>query len=180
MKRIIATCGALSLAAFAAGFSYAQETEAAADTNSVQADLINAQGETIGTATVIQTPNGVLIRAEASNLPPGAHGFHVHETGQCDAASGFQSAGGHYNPTDAQHGYLVEGGPHAGDMPNQTVGEDGRLVAEVFNPNLSFEGENTLFDDDGSALMIHANADDYQTQAAGDAGDRIACAVIER
>ena len=180
MKQIIATCGVVALTAFGASLSHAQDNEAAASANSVQADIVNAQGETIGTATVTEAPNGVLIRAEASNLPPGTHGFHVHETGQCDAASGFESAGGHYNPTDAQHGYLVEGGPHAGDMPNQTVGEDGRLVAEVFNPMLSFEGENTLFDDDGSALMIHGMADDYRTQDSGDAGERIACAVIQR
>lgn len=146
-----------------------------------KATFIDGDGQEIGTATLTQTPNGVLIEVDASNLPQGWHGFHIHETGQCDAAGGFQSAGGHYAPRGSEHGYQVEGGPHAGDMPNQFVPESGQLRAQVLNPLVTIgEGEATLFDQDGSAIVIHANPDDYQSQPSGDAGDRLACAVIER
>lgn len=157
-----------------------QSGEAVISPGVARATIFNAQGDSIGTATILETPNGVLLSAEVSQLPPGLHGFHIHETGQCDAADGFKSAGGHYNPGGHDHGYMSESGPHAGDMPNQTVGEDGRLMAEVFNPHLSFTGENTLFDDDGSAIVIHATADDHMSQPAGNAGDRIACGVIQQ
>lgn len=188
MKRLI-VCG---IAGLMAGTAFAQDTapaageqppaagEAVTSPGTARAVFMNTEGESIGTATLIETPNGVLIRAELTNLPAGPHGFHIHETGACDAEGGFQSAGGHYNPTGAEHGYMVEGGPHAGDMPNQTVGDDGELRAEVFNTMISFNGENPLFDDDGSALVVHATADDYMAQPAGAAGDRIACGVIQQ
>ncbi|WP_407666665.1 superoxide dismutase family protein [Microvirga roseola] len=165
------------LASAAPALAQQQPTSTPGDARAV---FKNRDGQTIGSATLINTPNGVLIRAEVSNLPPGPHGFHIHETGQCDASGGFESAGGHYNPDGQQHGYFIEGGPHAGDMPNQTVGQDGKMMAQVFNPNVSFEGDATLFDDDGSALVVHATADDYRSQPSGAAGDRLACAVIER
>jgi Cu-Zn family superoxide dismutase len=141
---------------------------------------MDKDGKTIGSATLIDTPNGVLIRADFASLPPGPHGFHIHEVGRCDAATGFESAGDHYNPRGAQHGYWLQDGPHAGDMPNQTAAPDGRLLAEIFNPHVRFEGEATLFDQDGSALVVHATADDYRSQPSGEAGDRIACGVIQR
>jgi Cu-Zn family superoxide dismutase len=142
---------------------------------------MNQKGDAIGTATLNQTPTGVLARAEIANLPPGVHGFHIHETGECDPASNFASAGGHYDPDGKDHGYMVEGGPHAGDMPNQTAGADGKLIAEVLNPRISLGSEpGTLFDQDGSALVIHATADDYRSQPSGAAGDRLACGVIQK
>ena len=147
---------------------------------SVEVDMIGTDGESMGTATITQTAAGaVLVRAEVSGLEPGEHGFHIHETGTCDPATNFDSAGGHYaGEGDPSHG-LVEGGPHAGDMPNQDVGEDGMLMAEVFNANVSLSGEmNPLDDADGSALLIHAGADDYESQPSGDAGGRVACGVI--
>ena len=146
----------------------------------VTADVIDASGETVGSVTVTQTASGqVLVAAEISGLAPGEHGFHIHETGLCDAEGGFESAGRHYaGEGDPAHG-LVEGGPHAGDMPNQTVGEDGMLVAEVFNPRVTLAGgTNPLDDADGSALMVHSDADDYESQPSGAAGGRVACAVI--
>ena len=171
----------ISLCAAAAGPALAQApAQPVASPGVVNAAFINAKGDTIGTATLIDTPNGVLVRAELANVPPGQHGFHIHEVGKCDPATGFESAGGHYNPAGAKHGYMVEGGPHAGDMPNQTVASDGKLLAQVFNPNVGFGGSATLFDQDGSALVVHATADDYRSQPSGAAGDRIACAVIKR
>ncbi len=181
----IATATAVTLIATASAF--AQEAQPPAGGEAVtspgvaRAVFLDPQGNSIGTATLVETPNGVLIRAELANLPPGIHGFHIHETGACDPEGGFESAGGHYNPTGAEHGFMVEGGPHAGDMANQTVGEDGRLMAQVFNERVSLTGgEAPLLDDDGSAIVIHATADDYMSQPSGAAGDRIACGVIEQ
>ena len=143
--------------------------------------FVNAQGEAIGTATLVQTPQGVLITIEIRGVPPGEHAFHVHQTGRCEGAGGFMSAGGHYNPRGAQHGFMVQGGAHAGDMANLFAGPDGVLKAQVLNDKVTIgDGESTLFDADGSALVLHAQADDHRSQPAGEAGGRIACAVIER
>jgi len=145
------------------------------------ANFIDAQGRPIGTATLMQMPEGVLIQVEAKGLPPGERAFHIHAIGRCDPAGGFQSAGGHFNPDGRQHGFRVRGGPHAGDLPNQFVGQDGTLRVEVLNPSVTLgTGRTSLFDADGSALVIHAKADDHQSQPAGDAGGRVACAVVER
>jgi Cu-Zn family superoxide dismutase len=145
----------------------------------VSATFIDANGKQIGTATLSETPNGVLIKADLTGLPSGMHAFHIHEAGKCDAQDGFKSAGGHYAPRGAMHGYKHPDGPHAGDLPNQFVSEDGTLKAEVISHGTTLrDGETTLFDDDGSALVIHSGTDDYQSQPSGDAGSRIACAPI--
>ncbi|ASY65163.1 Superoxide dismutase [Cu-Zn] precursor (plasmid) [Sinorhizobium sojae CCBAU 05684] len=143
-----------------------------------RAVFLNTSGESIGTATLKSTPNGVLIEAKLANLPPGIHGFHIHEVGTCDPATGFESAGGHLG--SGPHGFMVEEGPHAGDLANQTARDDGTMLVEVFNERVSFDGEMSLFDDDGAALVVHATADDYRSQPAGTGGDPIACGVIER
>jgi Cu-Zn family superoxide dismutase len=141
--------------------------------------FLNRDGRQVGTGTVTQTDKGVLITAALSGLPAGQHAFHVHETGKCDAPS-FESAGAHYAPMKRQHGFLASGGPHAGDMTNvQIVGST--VSVQEFNPFVSLSGgEAPLLDEDGSALILHAKADDYSTQPSGDAGDRIACAVVQR
>jgi Cu-Zn family superoxide dismutase len=144
------------------------------------AALKGPDGADLGSVSFTETSGGVLITAELTGLPPGVHGFHLHETGAC--TPDFGAAGGHYNPTGAEHGFNVAGGPHAGDMPNIHVPDSGDLVIEVLNANVTLnEGEEwTLFDDDGTALVIHAGADDYESQPSGDAGDRIACGVVEK
>lgn len=145
------------------------------------ATFINAEGKEIGSANFTQTPSGVLIALDVRGLPAGEHAFHVHQKGLCEGAGKFTSAGGHYDPHGKKHGYMVEGGPHGGDMPNQFVGADGVLKANVLNTSVTLgSGAGTLFGPDGTALVIHAKADDYSSQPAGDAGDRIACAVIKR
>lgn len=146
-----------------------------------QATLADKEGKTVATATLAETNAGVLITLEASALPPGVHAFHIHESGACEPPD-FTSAGGHFNPGDTSHGFEAEGGPHAGDMPNIHVPESGMLTVEVLNPNVTLEPgpPESLFDDDGSALVIHAGADDYTSQPAGDAGTRIACGVIAK
>lgn len=143
--------------------------------------IINRDGAEIGQAYLTQTPHGVLIRLSVTQLPNGPHAVHIHETGNCDPGSGFESAGDHYAPRGKQHGFLVEGGHHAGDLPMQWASEEGLLRADILASDVTLEdGEGTLFDDDGSALVIHAGPDDYQSQPSGNAGDPIACAVIQR
>jgi superoxide dismutase, Cu-Zn family len=142
------------------------------------AAFVDMEGTANGTATLTGTPHGVLIELEISGMPPEQWvAFHIHETGSCDHETDHESAGAHFNPTDAGHGFLAEGGPHAGDMPNQYVGADGMLRAQVFNSMVTLaEGETGIR---GRALMVHGGADDHESQPAGDAGDRYACAVIE-
>lgn len=148
---------------------------------SAKAEFINIDGRRIGWADLVAAPNGVLINAYLSGLSTGAHGFHIHEVGKCNVADGFRSAGGHFAARDQSHGYLHSRKVHLGDMPNQFVQGDGILRVELFNPNVSLgPGETSLFDSDGSAIVVHANADDYKSQPAGNAGSRIACAVIEK
>ena len=161
---------ALGMMVLFAGQAAAQET--------AKASFLNMAGEQNGTAVLTGTAAGVLIELEVSGLAAGEWvAFHVHETGTCDHHTGYESAGGHFNPSGADHGYLAAKGPHAGDMPNQLVGADGTLRAQVFNPMVRLDGGDNAIR--GKALMIHAGRDDYASQPAGAAGKRQACAVIE-
>ena len=136
--------------------------------------LINASGQTIGSVRAWQTPGGVSFRVNATGLPHGVHGIHVHPIGRCDPPD-FSTAGTHWNPTGKQHGLNNPQGPHAGDMPNVTVAANGVLSETVVLSNATMA---QLLDQDGSSIMIHANADDYVSQPAGNSGAKIACAVI--
>jgi Cu-Zn family superoxide dismutase len=144
----------------------------------VTVGFVDTAGNDNGTAELTATPGGVLIELEVSGLPANQWvAFHVHQTGSCDHATGHDSAGGHFNPTDRKHGYLAEGGPHAGDMPNQYVTADGILRSQVLNGAVELNrGKTGIL---GRALMIHAKADDYESQPTGGAGKRLACGVIE-
>jgi Cu-Zn family superoxide dismutase len=151
-----------------------------AQNQQARATFVNADGKPIGTATLTQSPSGVLIDVKVDGVPAGAHAMHIHETGKCDAPD-FKSAGDHFNPTGVKHGFIANGDHHAGDLPNQFVQNDGVLQAQVFTPQLTLgTGKTALFDADGSALIIHTRADDYASQPAGEAGDRFACAVIQQ
>jgi len=146
----------------------------------VTAEFIGTDGASLGTAELTPRSRGVAIEATVSQLEPGRHAFHIHQRGVCEPPE-FTSAGGHFNPFDAPHGPPEAGRDerHAGDMPNQLVSPDGSLQATVRNALVSLdEGEGGLRDADGSALVIHAGADDYETQPSGAAGARVACAVI--
>ena len=156
------------------------QTQSTGAAQAAKATLKDAQGATVGQATLRQSPAGVLITLELQNVPAGPHAFHVHAVGKCDAPD-FTTAGGHFNPTTTKHGLLAEGGPHAGDMPNLIVPGDRKLSAEVLDAKVTLgAGSNSLFDADGSALVLHATADDYKSDPAGNAGGRIACGVITR
>ena len=144
--------------------------------------LIGQGGASAGTVDLTDTPNGVLVEftVPAGGLEPGERAMHFHETGDCSDQAAFQSAGGHYNPADAEHGFIPEGGPHAGDMPNIVILDGAETKLSVFNPMIRLsEGDAPLLDGDGSALVIHAGTDDYRSQPSGNAGDRIACAEIK-
>jgi Cu-Zn family superoxide dismutase len=154
-------------------------TVQAETSKSASAVLQDAGGKQVGTVTLRQTPaNGVWLNVKLDGLPAGMHGFHIHETGKC--AGDFKSAGAHYAPAGHQHGVLVAGGAHAGDLPNIHVPDSGRLQLEVFVPSISLKqgAKNTLFDADGSAFVVHQGVDDYTSQPSGDAGARIACGVV--
>ncbi len=142
---------------------------------SVATAEVQGAGEVAGSVTLHTTASGrILVQIDVTGVPAGTHGVHLHETGDCSAED-YKSAGGHI-PGDRQHGVLVEGGPHPGDMPNMVVGDDGILKAGVFLDLLDVE--QMIKDDDGAAFIIHADADDYQSQPSGAAGDRIACGVL--
>ena len=149
-------------------------------TRKAKADLINSAGEHIGMATFTEKANGVKLSLKASHLPPGEHGFHIHTVGKCDAPD-FKSAGGHFNPQGKQHGMENPQGHHAGDLQNLTVDAQGKAKVKRLLTGVTLgEGENSLFHEGGTALVIHAGPDDMKSDPAGNAGPRIACGVITR
>lgn len=156
----------------------AVETRADAEEPTI-VSLINEDEVDIGEAILKQTEEGVEITVEASHLPPGEHGFHIHEKGICEAPA-FESSEGHFNPDDKKHGFDHPEGPHIGDIENLEVKEDGTVDATFINNRVTLNKDeaNSLFSEKGTALVIHADPDDYYSQPAGDAGDRIACGVI--
>jgi len=144
------------------------------------ADIINAKGEKIGTATLHAAKSGVKINLNVSQLPAGTHALHIHGVGKCDPPD-FKSAGPHFNPDNKKHGSKNPDGPHAGDLPNFDVGPDGTAKVSVVAPNVTLgDGPNSLFHPEGTALVIHEKADDYMTDPAGNAGARIACGVVQK
>jgi len=144
--------------------------------------LINATGQSIGSVRAWQTAGGVTFRIDATGLPHGVHGLHIHAVGRCDPP-GFSSAGPHWNPAGRKHGMNNPAGPHAGDLQNVEVAANGVLATTVTLPGATLVGGvgagGTLIDADGAALVIHAQADDYVTDPSGNSGPRIACAVLQ-
>ena len=145
---------------------------------SASARLINPDGADVGSVTITQLARGVQVVLDASDLPAGEHAFHIHAVGACEPPE-FASAGGHANPTGAEHGWDNPNGHHAGDLPNMLVTKDGSGRFEAKTDAFTLKGgAASLFDSDGSALVIHAGVDDYMTDPTGNAGDRAACGLI--
>lgn len=146
------------------------------------ARLAGLDGKALGSADFSAVNHGVLIVLDLHDLPPGAHGVHLHVSGNCDAKSGFTRAGPILSLTPGKlHGYLAEGGPMTGDLPNQFAGNDGRLHASMITNAFTLgNGKKSIFDRDGISLILDERADDYRTQPLGNAGARIACGVVMR
>src|SRR6266540_5835398 len=142
------------------------------------AEVRDSDGRLVGAVSFQRVQDGVEIRARFQGLPPGEHGYHVHAVGKCDPPE-FVTAEGHFNPTMHEHGLQNPRGPHVGDLPNLVIGEDGTAsVTAVARFATLAPGEASLFDADGSALVIHADPDDEVTDPAGNTGGRIACGVL--
>jgi Cu-Zn family superoxide dismutase len=142
-------------------------------------DLRNAQGDVVGQATFMpDAANAVQLTVRITDLDPGEHGIHIHMVGRCDPPD-FMSAGDHFNPTGAQHGLNNPQGPHAGDLPTLTVGPDRHAAYQASTGAVTLRpGPTSIYDADGSALVIHAQPDDQMTDPSGNSGARIACGVI--
>ncbi len=162
----------------AAAFVALGALPAAAQDNTMDAiaQMVSPDGSDVGTVTMTEGPNGVLVQGVLRQMPPGPHGFHLHETGACEPD--FEAAGGHYAPNGNEHGFLVEGGPHAGDMPNLHVGADGIGRIDVFLTGVTLGDYDrpSLLDPDGTAVMVHSEPDSYLDEAR--AGERIACGQL--
>ena len=141
----------------------------------------NAKGKEAGFVKFTQVAEGILVHAELKGLKKGWHGFHLHAVGKCEGP-GFTTAGGHFNPLATSHGYHAAAGPHIGDLPNIYVGSNGQAMVEAFVAHATLKAgeKSSLSDADGTAIVVHAKADDYTSQPSGDAGDRVACAVVPK
>jgi superoxide dismutase, Cu-Zn family len=147
------------------------------------AHLKDLEGKPVGTVTFSAVDRGVLIEFDLSGLPPGAHGMHLHVSGNCDPKTGFTSAGPilSLGAVTRRHGFLAEGGPLAGDLPNQFAGADGRLHAQTLANGFGLgNGKRSIFDRDGVAIILDQRGDDYRSQPMGESGARIACGVVIR
>jgi Cu-Zn family superoxide dismutase len=155
----------------------------------VAARFIDVTGKQAGEAVVADAKDGVLLRLRVEGLTPGWHGAHIHMTGTCeDAGAGFKASGAHFDPENHEHGLENPAGAERGDLPNIYAGADGRATVEFYRANLhlnpseqaaSENGPFPLLDDDGFAIIIHANPDDHMTQPIGGAGDRVLCAPFK-
>lgn len=170
----LASAGALLLGGCASAGSAGSAAATSPSAIVAHAPLATAAGAAAGEGRVEEMSGGLRLTVDASGIPAGVHGIHVHTTGKCDAPD-FQTAGGHWNPTNHQHGHDNPAGAHTGDLPNIMIGADGRGTLSFDLPGATRAG---LLDADGAALVIHTVADDYKTDPSGNSGARIACGVF--
>lgn len=173
MTRLVAVAAslALTLAGCASMTSGPTETMAAAE-------LRDPNGQPAGMVTLTQGSGGVRIVIDAKGMPPGPHGVHIHAVGKCEGPQ-FTTAGAHFNPGGKQHGTMNPQGAHAGDLPNLIVGANGTGRLESMTDGITLgAGGTSLFDADGSAIVVHAGPDDLKTDPTGNSGGRIACGVV--
>jgi superoxide dismutase, Cu-Zn family len=149
-------------------------------TTSATATVRNSSGTSLGLVRLESVAGGVRLTGELTGLAPGAHGVHLHTIGRCDAPA-FTSAGDHFNPRNARHGLANPEGQHAGDMPAIAADASGRAVVDHTTALVTLtNGATSLFDADGSAIVVHASSDDQRTDPSGNSGSRIACGVLDR
>jgi superoxide dismutase, Cu-Zn family len=171
--RFFATAALVGVASLACASATLAQTTA-------HADMVNGAGLKIGTATFTQASDGVQIAVDIAQLPAGTHGIHIHAVGKCEGPA-FTTAGGHFNPANKKHGRDNPDGAHNGDLMNITAGDDGHVKASMLAANVTLgPGPNSLFQAGGTALVIHAVADDYKTDPSGNSGPRIACGTIQK
>lgn len=166
---LVACCALMSLAVAAPAWAVGEKATA---------EMKGRDGKDLGTVTVIETTSGVLLKVKLKGLPPGPHGFHLHETKACEGD--FTSAGAIHNPLGAKHGYLNDEGPMAGDLPNLIAMPGGDVDVEILSPfiTLNKDAEQSAFDTDGTSLVIFEKADDYTSDPEGNSGSRIACGAL--
>jgi superoxide dismutase, Cu-Zn family len=174
-RYLIAPIALLSLMAAITG---CQSVSPAARPVTSRAELKDPSGRTVGSATLSEGAGGVRVIVEAAGLQPGEKGVHIHEVGRCEPPS-FESAGNHFNPDARQHGLQNPKGPHAGDLPNIVIGADGRGRLDATTRRITLgAGASSVFDSNGSAIIVHTAPDDQMTDPSGNSGGRVACGVI--
>ncbi len=177
--RRLALLSSLVLAAACSGSRPNTDAAPAPANITARAEMRDREGRALGVMTLQQTPLGVLVTGDLTGLPNGVHAMHFHDVGRCDPP--FTSAGGHFNPTQRAHGFRNRAGYHAGDLPNFHAASTGSVRVDHFSREVTLgTGPTSLLDGDGSSIVVHAAADDYVSDPAGNSGDRIACGVITR
>jgi len=153
---------------------------AAAQRAPVKVQLHDAQGQSVGTAELSPAPQGVTIRLDLHNLSEGEHAIHIHQVAKCEAP-GFTSAGPHLNRDAMLYRLQIPEGPHAGAILNIKVGPKGDMKGTIVAPGVTMgDDSHSVFSNGGTALVIHAKADDMKSDPAGNAGDRIVCGMIAK
>ncbi|GAB5489551.1 MAG: superoxide dismutase family protein [Parasphingorhabdus sp.] len=178
-SNMIKCTGIILLSLAAAGCGENGQSPGEVSGNVARAQLLGADQTEYGEVIVAQGDGQLIVNINAQNMSAGSHGVHIHETGKCEGPD-FKSAGGHWNPTEKEHGFENTKGAHMGDLFNLDIGENGTgsLEATIEGGSLK-EGDNALLDADGAAFVVHEGPDDLKSDPSGESGGRLACGVFE-